>query len=250
MGPFGFVDDLSLRVANRFGNSVAILHGLEQCRATHPRGADLAGEALQEQRKAVIACFSEWSPNVEREQTAVLVAGLPKALGERSVFRIGVGNREKAAAQLAFESARPTEDTFGSLMLMSLLSSSQEGGSPEEALAAAAKALELLPQLKTAALRERRSGLELASEHPLASAAFELAGKGSLAEALAPPMAVKALSFFWMTQHFDEIAKSREGGNHAVELVALREKSKIWADNEWASLIKSDDGRRAGSSKT
>lgn len=255
-GPSGFVEDLSLMAADRFGNNMAILHGLEQCKTMHPARADLNGPALREQRNAVIACFSAWSPTLDKKQTAVMVAELPTALDDLSTFGInGVGDREKAAAQLAFESARPTEDTFGSLMLMSLLSGSQEGASPKEAEAAAAKARELLPLLKTAALRERGNGVKFATDHPLASAAFRLAGKGSLEEALAPPMAVKALSFFWLTQHFAEVEKSREKGSQKtewknVELAALHAESKVWAEHEWAALImKNDDGSRGESSK-
>lgn len=96
-----------------------------------------------------------------------------------------------------------------------------------------------------AALRERREAGLFVREHALAAATFKLAGKGRLEEALAPSMAVKALSAYWMTQNFAKIS-TMEGGHSSPkegssELAAFREKATAWAESEWADLAKESD---------
>lgn len=241
--PIGILGDFSLRASESFGHSVAVLHGFEQCQAENPRSPAMAGKELRAQQASLVECFSAWSADPSAEKTARLAAWLPEGLANASSMPLGinmVGARDKAVALSAFNSARPAQDAFGGAMLMSLLSSSQEGASPEEAQAAAAKARELLPRIKIAALKERREAVEFANSHRLAAAAFKLAGKGPIEEAIAPSMAPRALSAYWMTQHFEEVStigdfQSSEG---KAKLEELRGKAKAWADAEWSSLAK------------
>lgn len=250
----GVFADFSLRASERFGSSVAIVHGFEQCRAAHPRKDGMEGKELREQQRSLFSCFSAWSPDPQMEPTRKLEAWLPEGLNRFSSAASGismplgiemVGAQEKAVARKAFREARFAQDPAGGVMLMTLLSSSQHGASPEEAAAAAAKARELLPQIKMAALRERREAGLFVREHALAAATFKLAGKGRLEEALAPSMAVKALSAYWMTQNFAEMS-TMEGGHSSSkegrsELAAFREKATAWAESEWAALVKESD---------
>lgn len=249
LAPSWFIEDLSLKVSERFGNDMAIQLGVEECQGKHPSLESMAGKELREQRVSLVECISAWSYDTSEEKMEDLGAWLSKNLVHATSRPLGtlsigmVDLRDKAIALSAFKSARPAQDASGGLKLMSLVSLSQQGASSEEAAAAAAKARALLPQIKSAAIKERREAVDFVNHHAFSAAAFLLLGRGPLEEAIAPSIGSEVLSAYWMTQNFEELSKIKhpESNEGKRKLAELREKAKVWADSEWASLISESD---------